>query len=460
MAATNFVNAVTLSDAGWFNDVDAAIYDDVKNVKNSAFGAVGDGTTDDTAAFNSAIAAGANIYVPAGTYLLTALTAFGTASKRIFGEGATSILKFNTAGVGISLTNGSPAQSVIVELRDLAFLHGASTPASFIKNNGVLNLRLSHLRFSSCTATWCIDNVLGYGLKVRDSVFSDVTGGGIILRDDGGSTKYSYVTTIDGCDFTRLSGKGIEAEGTWGLKLSNTVLESCTGVAVDVATQGSASVHALNIVFDGVHFETNTTTDVNLRSSGTTYSCNATFTGCSFVSGAGCTVALGNASQATFIGCKTLSGTAVTVSGSSIASATFIDSPVTASGSGFVRSGTFPWRDLSSAIPLQFSWTGGLITDVLGINVNAATGGRTALALISTNTSTGNLTASAVYMIRFGYDADNFTATAIARDDGGAAAGAATYTFAVAAGGQLRVTAPTPGNHKMTLFTNNFWYSN
>ena len=46
-----------------------------KNVKD--FGAVGDGITDDTAAFVAAIAGGGDIVLPAGTYFLsdTSLTA-------------------------------------------------------------------------------------------------------------------------------------------------------------------------------------------------------------------------------------------------------------------------------------------------------------------------------------------------------------------------------------------------
>lgn len=73
MSSTVFVNGVTLTDAGWFNDVNGSIYDEVVDVKNSAYGAIGDGATNDTAAIAAAIAAlpatGGVVSFPPGTYI-------------------------------------------------------------------------------------------------------------------------------------------------------------------------------------------------------------------------------------------------------------------------------------------------------------------------------------------------------------------------------------------------------
>lgn len=86
MSATVFVNGVTLTDAGWFNDVDNAIYDEIFNVKNSAYGAIGDGSTNDRTAVQAAMdacgaAGGGVVLLPPGTYLCHTATTSGGISN-------------------------------------------------------------------------------------------------------------------------------------------------------------------------------------------------------------------------------------------------------------------------------------------------------------------------------------------------------------------------------------------
>lgn len=61
----------------------------VVNVKD--YGATGNGTTDDTAAFNLAIAAGSNVYCPAGIYRLTTLTIPNKNGFTLEGAGGTLV---------------------------------------------------------------------------------------------------------------------------------------------------------------------------------------------------------------------------------------------------------------------------------------------------------------------------------------------------------------------------------
>lgn len=87
MSDTVFVNGVTLTDAEWFQDVNDPVYSQVANVMNSAYGAVGDGSTDDTIAVAAALASTLDVYVPPDfTFLVTGLTA-STANQRIYGHG-------------------------------------------------------------------------------------------------------------------------------------------------------------------------------------------------------------------------------------------------------------------------------------------------------------------------------------------------------------------------------------
>jgi hypothetical protein len=77
MASTTFIPNVTVIEADWLNDVNNAVYNQLDGMLNvKEYGAIGDGTNDDTAAIQAAINAGAPaglaIYFPAGTYRTTA----------------------------------------------------------------------------------------------------------------------------------------------------------------------------------------------------------------------------------------------------------------------------------------------------------------------------------------------------------------------------------------------------
>lgn len=84
------------------------------------YGAVGDGSTDDTSAISSAIATGSSVYFPKGTYLVSSLT-LTTAKQRLYGEGRTSIIKHSTASSNLFTVQ---ADDVIFE--NLTF-YGAAT---------------------------------------------------------------------------------------------------------------------------------------------------------------------------------------------------------------------------------------------------------------------------------------------------------------------------------------------
>jgi hypothetical protein len=94
----------------------------VFNVRATPYGAVGDGTTNDSAAFNAAIVAanaagGGIVYVPAGTYRLVT-TATLLSNVHLEGEGPTSLLVGASTGmhvltVGADQTRGSIRQLAI-----------------------------------------------------------------------------------------------------------------------------------------------------------------------------------------------------------------------------------------------------------------------------------------------------------------------------------------------------------
>ena len=91
------------------------------NVKD--FGAVGDGTTNDSTAFQNAVNAAANgsLYVPSGTYLIDNTQIRVDSPCRIFGDGPTSILRFdiNTVTQGLRVTSSSVTlESLYIDSRN------------------------------------------------------------------------------------------------------------------------------------------------------------------------------------------------------------------------------------------------------------------------------------------------------------------------------------------------------
>lgn len=97
------------------------------NVRDAAFGAVGDGVANDTAAINAALATSRDVYLPPGTYRLVAATGFAllnTQKRRsIYGAGiGSTILKLDSGG------EGGVIDSTGAVLSDLS-IDGGFTPA-------------------------------------------------------------------------------------------------------------------------------------------------------------------------------------------------------------------------------------------------------------------------------------------------------------------------------------------
>ncbi len=88
------------------------------NVKD--YGAVGDGTTDDTTAIANALATGRSVLFPAGTYLTGAQTV-SSAGQILFGEGSASIVKASVASINLFTVSAD-----YVGFQDLR-LNGAAT---------------------------------------------------------------------------------------------------------------------------------------------------------------------------------------------------------------------------------------------------------------------------------------------------------------------------------------------
>lgn len=110
---TTFVSGTTVTSA-WTNWINQKALE-IRSVKD--YGAVGDGITDDTAAFQAAINAGSvggNTFIPAGTYIISNITI--PAAHRLFGSGRhQTTLMVKTGTTGIVITDQGNAAKIILE---------------------------------------------------------------------------------------------------------------------------------------------------------------------------------------------------------------------------------------------------------------------------------------------------------------------------------------------------------
>jgi hypothetical protein len=97
MTSTVFTSGTVITKE-WLNDVNRKIY--TENVSVKDYGAVGNGVTDDSTAFqnavNAAIASGGDLYIPGGDYLIGTTVTFGsvgayTGGIRIYGVAPNSV---------------------------------------------------------------------------------------------------------------------------------------------------------------------------------------------------------------------------------------------------------------------------------------------------------------------------------------------------------------------------------
>ena len=310
------------------------------------FGAKGDWNgssgTNDTTAFNSAHATGKVVYVPAGKYLLSALAPW-PAGGYMYGDGRASVLVFDTAGVGITLHATKAQQKQTVHIRDLAFANVNRAPAAFVLNNFYVNSRFERLYFSDCAAGYCIDNQSGYGTKISDCVFSDLTGNGVRLQQTADLMRYSYAAALTFNDFTRISGHAIDVDGCNVFNVFGGVIESCGKGLVTNYRGGNSSgqIQSWNINLQGVYFESNTGHDIELNSA-SNYWGSCTMQACTMIERP--TIYLGVKSKLAIIGCFNPGGERVKVTGvnGSDARVTLLRSH------NYIQDGDYQWFDADS----------------------------------------------------------------------------------------------------------------
>ncbi len=201
----------------------------VINVKDSAYGAVGDGVTDDTTAINlavdAAIAAGQPLYFPTGTYLISrCIEVDSNRGLRIFGDGTATIVwpSDDVSVVDDAFTNGDEMARSAFAVR-----YGQNVTIEGINGRGGDGHDLDINIGSFVYASNCIGTTLnkctvagGSALFVQDATNPTngtgdslaVSSGVVTVTDAAGSFKAGHVGlrfTISGCTNRKNDGAKI-----------------------------------------------------------------------------------------------------------------------------------------------------------------------------------------------------------------------------------------------------------
>jgi len=180
------------------------------------YGAIGDGTTDDTAAYLAAIATGKSVYFPSGTYLVCPVTGGGqrtssavlSSNQTLFGNGASSIIKWKDSFTGQSLLMATNASNIVI--RDLKFTAGPTqqplalqiTPASA---NSVSNVTIQNCYFTNLGIALGLGDQLETNnssfacsnITVRDCIFDTIYVHAVLLSNINGFI-------VDNCYFENV----------------------------------------------------------------------------------------------------------------------------------------------------------------------------------------------------------------------------------------------------------------
>lgn len=178
------------------------------------FGAVGDGVANDSAAFYAAALAGAKVYVPAGTYLVTVLNL--PSNTFFYGDGEASVIKpWDVLARGALGCDSGSATAFITNLvfTDLKFLGTVTT-------NGFYEF--AHLLWLNGTQQVRIENCSFVGFR----------GDGLYIGSGVGATeRHNLDVTVKNCVFDGVNNdnrNGLSVIDVNGIEVENCVFKNCS----------------------------------------------------------------------------------------------------------------------------------------------------------------------------------------------------------------------------------------
>ena len=179
----------------------------------TTFGAVGDGVTDSTAAINAALLTGNDIYLPAGTYVVTG-TLYIPSHTNVYGAGeGSTIIKLTQAVAGPLLSFGQwsswgPVNNSSIQQLTLDGGNNSQGPCRYLRRAGCCGITVSNVEVKNI-------HFNGMGLHGRNMVVQqcsvhDCYGTGILT----GAAQLPGVTPAAACN-ANITGNYVTACQAW-----------------------------------------------------------------------------------------------------------------------------------------------------------------------------------------------------------------------------------------------------
>jgi len=276
------------------NAVNALLGGAEKNVY--AYGATGDGSTDDTAAFNAALLAGGTVIIPKGTFRLNSTVNIKVAGTRVIGTGGKIFVGFKdgTGGTLFSVSASNVSFDGVVFDATGATTGSASVNHYIIQALGTSGTHLTNISVSNCrfnNLPWTLYPVGGVGtpfathavyaqyvdaLTVRDNYFETIGGAAIfmsvvtnakIIDNTINNTQWYSIQFNDGCDQALVRGNWIGGTMSkcrlWGGSI-NLMSNGSTGAALGT---GNATIKRVEICHNFITGSHSYTAAVHIESS-------------------------------------------------------------------------------------------------------------------------------------------------------------------------------------------------
>lgn len=217
------------------------------------FGAIGDGATDNTAAFQAAITAmhinGRDVFIPPGTYLTDPLTigTIGYAKQSIFfgNDMNRCIIRRKTAGTSAFITVGSSSATNFqanLDMHDLTIDGGVSTNGPAFAGYDIVNSVFNQVSFSGGSEACSLFG--GVQLTFRDCQFQNAVNGfrarSFTSAAGGG---YPNLITISGGIAGNNSARGVVFNNGQNLLLEYVQIEN-NGTTLGASQEGGVWIGA------------------------------------------------------------------------------------------------------------------------------------------------------------------------------------------------------------------------
>ena len=224
------------------------------------FGAVGNGSTDDTAAIQNAVSQltyGQSLYFPAGAYKITnEITLPVGIAFNFFGDGktASTVTQYTANKNGFTSLSTFGTGPNECSIRDMSINANSNTSGYGFSTTGINRSNLLNVGFSG----WGYLGSSGGGVRIFNSLiltFTNCTFNSCyygIYNEEGLSTNYNG-GGIFGCTFEAIKAQAFKATYTSGISIIGNTIESCYGGGILIINGGGG------LVIHGNYFEENTT---------------------------------------------------------------------------------------------------------------------------------------------------------------------------------------------------------